>query len=105
MNMKIATAFIMLLALALCFLSSPAFATRNAAFEILRDNMLALPSNCVGQGEPCGALDWCCDPYYCYGGPFKGRCKLCAAKGEACGRIPCCAPYRCVPAGFGGVCG
>nr|GEU55451.1 RNA-directed DNA polymerase, eukaryota [Tanacetum cinerariifolium] len=34
--------------------------------------------NCVNLGEPCGALDHCCDPYYCAGGAFwwiQGYCK------------------------------
>nr|GEV46715.1 RNA-directed DNA polymerase, eukaryota [Tanacetum cinerariifolium] len=33
--------------------------------------------NCVGYDQPCGALDWCCDPYKCgwYSGwPVYGRC-------------------------------
>ncbi|PWA39561.1 hypothetical protein CTI12_AA532660 [Artemisia annua] len=32
--------------------------------------------NCVGLGEYCGALDWCCDPYSCNDGfwPIIGRC-------------------------------
>nr|GEY50149.1 hypothetical protein [Tanacetum cinerariifolium] len=34
--------------------------------------------NCVDLGQPCGALDHCCDPYYCAGGAFwwiQGYCK------------------------------
>ncbi|GJW86270.1 hypothetical protein Tco_0161610 [Tanacetum coccineum] len=32
--------------------------------------------NCVTLGEPCGALDRCCDPFYCDGWawPITGKC-------------------------------
>ncbi|GJX16839.1 hypothetical protein Tco_0217671, partial [Tanacetum coccineum] len=30
--------------------------------------------NCINQGQPCGALDHCCDPYYCTG-YFAGTCE------------------------------
>lgn len=35
-------------------------------------SMVARPQpNCVPQGDPCGLLDHCCNPYVCYS-PFPG---------------------------------
>ncbi|KAL5699261.1 hypothetical protein ACHQM5_030191 [Ranunculus cassubicifolius] len=85
------------------FLVSSTFAIQNSANE-LRDKMLGDPTpNCYGQGETCGALHHCCDPYFC-DGIFSGKCKLCSAKSEECGRIPCCAPYRCGGGQYGRFC-
>ncbi|KAL5699262.1 hypothetical protein ACHQM5_030192 [Ranunculus cassubicifolius] len=100
--MKIVTILVMVSVVV--FFVSPTFAIQNAANE-LRDKMLGLPiPNCYGQGETCGVLHHCCDPYFCdrY---FYGTCKLCAWSKEACGKIPCCPPYVCIPLGPGtGVC-
>ncbi|GJU86138.1 hypothetical protein Tco_1293684 [Tanacetum coccineum] len=39
--------------------------------------------NCIYQGQPCGALDWCCEGLVC-DGFFKGTCNSCVAKNQAC---------------------
>ncbi|KAL5699251.1 hypothetical protein ACHQM5_030184 [Ranunculus cassubicifolius] len=85
------------------FLVSSTFAIQNSANE-LRDKMLGDPTpNCYGQGETCGAFHHCCDPYFCTD-YISGKCILCSAKGEGCGRIPCCAPYKCILDGFYSFC-
>ena len=38
----------------------------------VRNKKLTLLPNCVGEGQPCGALDWCCGDFVC-DGVFDGR--------------------------------
>ncbi|KAL5711105.1 hypothetical protein ACHQM5_021597 [Ranunculus cassubicifolius] len=99
--MKI-VAILMMVSVVVC-LVSPTLAIRNVIE--LRDKMVGWPTpNCYGQGETCGALHFCCDPYWC-DGFFSGTCKICAGFGERCRNgQTCCAPYVCRSLGQGGLC-
>nr|XP_043626901.1 uncharacterized protein LOC122598374 [Erigeron canadensis] len=66
-------------------------------------------NSCVPPGDPCGALDWCCEGLYCTN-PVYGSCKPienCRKKGDTCltvVRFECCYPLKCSDSVYGGKC-
>ena len=50
--------------------------------------------NCISKGQPCGALDHCCDHLYCTS-YIQGTC-TCIGEGELCGYLHiCCEGLSC----------
>nr|GEW89903.1 MLO protein homolog 1-like [Tanacetum cinerariifolium] len=68
--------------------------------KVLTLSRKSYPSrNCITPGQPCGALDWCCEGLLC-DGFFEGKCNpdsRCVPQGSACALIadPCCYPSVC----------
>lgn len=57
--------------------------------------MLSSPENsCVPLGQPCGLLDWCCNPNWCDGYAW-GSCQPCIPLGQRCATGSCCPGTAC----------